>query len=299
LDILALDRNGVIVVVELKLEIAQSLADQQAIRYASFCSLITTKEMTSLYADHHDCTTEYAIGQIAKFLEVDELPELTVQPRIILAAGAMNDPELTSCVLWLRKFNIDISCVELTPYRMPKTGEIVIAPRVIIPLPETKEYEVRVALKEQAIVKGKSLVDYSSFWSNLTRVLESMKWPATPEWEWAKDQIYMKGYFDELPDGIAYEFIIRKSRTDVWVQISLQAEASSINQERLDAIEKGVSNSFGKGREFNTYSWVRGWTRAGFNIPFQGRVLSEADARPIAEAMNELVERTLNFLQNL
>jgi len=29
------------------------------------------------------------------------------------------------------------------------------------------------------------------------------------------------------------------------------------------------------------------------------KVLSEADARPIAEAMNELVERTLNFLQNL
>src|SRR5207245_1778874 len=41
LDVLALDKDGVLVVVELKLELTGTPADQQAIRYAAFCSTMT------------------------------------------------------------------------------------------------------------------------------------------------------------------------------------------------------------------------------------------------------------------
>lgn len=50
-------------------------------------------------------------------------------------------------MLWLRTFKVDISCVEITPYRMPD-GHIVIVPRVIIPLPEAADYVVKAEKKD-------------------------------------------------------------------------------------------------------------------------------------------------------
>ena len=55
-------------------------------------------------------TKENAEAKIREFLlvEGDELPDLGDKPRIILAAGSIDDQELTSTVIWLRKFEIDI-----------------------------------------------------------------------------------------------------------------------------------------------------------------------------------------------
>ena len=122
LDVLALDEDGALVIVELKLDIAGSHADLQAIRYAAFCSTMTMADVVTAYASHHSLTGPHAEQAIRQFLGVDELPELGNRPRVILAAGSMDDQEITSCVLWLRGFGVDITCVELTPYRMPSTG---------------------------------------------------------------------------------------------------------------------------------------------------------------------------------
>jgi hypothetical protein len=155
LDILALDSNlsadskGVLVVIELKLDANRSLADQQAIRYAAFCSTMSMEDITALLAKRIKTTFVEASTRICEFLKMDELPKLSNHPRIILAAGSLDDSELTSCVLWLRTFGIDISCVELTPYRLP-TSETILVPRTIIPLPEAIEYIISVEQKEAA-----------------------------------------------------------------------------------------------------------------------------------------------------
>ena len=47
LDVLALDKNGYLVVIELKLDLSHSFADQQAIRYAAFCSTMTMDQVVS------------------------------------------------------------------------------------------------------------------------------------------------------------------------------------------------------------------------------------------------------------
>lgn len=159
LDILALDSNlsldskGVLVVIELKLDASRSLADQQAIRYAAFCSTIKTKDLVSLLAKRLNITSEEASTKICEFLGVEEIPTLGNHPRIILAAGSLDDSELTSSVLWLRTFGVDISCVELTPYRLPKSFQIILVPRTIIPLPEAIDYVVSVEQKEAEEVR--------------------------------------------------------------------------------------------------------------------------------------------------
>jgi len=154
LDILALDSDGVLVVIELKLDVNRSLADQQAIRYAAFCSTIKTKDLVIFLAKRLNVTLEDASTKISEFLGVEELPALGNHPRIILAAGSLDDSELTSSVLWLRTFGVDISCVELTPYRLPKSSQIILVPRTIIPLPEAIDYVVSVEQKEAEEVRS-------------------------------------------------------------------------------------------------------------------------------------------------
>ncbi|HVP12762.1 MAG TPA: hypothetical protein VMV94_16425, partial [Phycisphaerae bacterium] len=102
LDVLALDKNGVLVVVELKLELSGSWADQQAIRYAAFCSTMTMEDVVSARAEFFGSSNDDARAAMLQFLGASELPELGDRPRIILAAGSLDDAELTSAVLWLR-----------------------------------------------------------------------------------------------------------------------------------------------------------------------------------------------------
>jgi hypothetical protein len=134
LDILALDSDGFLVIIELKLDISKTLADLQAIRYAAFCSTMTMTDVIGELAKFEEITGEDAETKIRDFLKVDELPELGNRPRIILAAGSIEDQELTASVLWLRNFGVDISCVELTPYKLKES--IGLVPRTIIPIPE-------------------------------------------------------------------------------------------------------------------------------------------------------------------
>jgi hypothetical protein len=147
LDVLALDKQGKAAVVELKREAAGSLADLQAVRYAAFCSQMTLAQVVKLRAEHAKVAEEEAEQQIRDFVERDDFKGPDTQPRIILAAGSFDDEELTSCVLWLRSFRMDISCVEITPYKYSE-GTLVLVPRVIIPLPEAEDYIVRAEIKK-------------------------------------------------------------------------------------------------------------------------------------------------------
>jgi hypothetical protein len=90
-------------------------------------------------------SSEDASTKICEFLETEELPELNNRPRIVLAAGSMDDQELTSSVLWLRGFNLDITCTELAPYQMPDSDKVTLVPRTIIPIPEAHDLATPVA----------------------------------------------------------------------------------------------------------------------------------------------------------
>lgn len=154
-DLLTLDKHGVLAIVELKLEMERTHAELQAIRYAAMCSTMTMDDAVGALARCGNMDKEAAIRKICDFLEAEDLPELSNQPRIILAASSFDDQELTSTVLWLRNFGIDIKCVEVLTYKMP-SGELVLAPHTIIPLPETKSYQVKVERKQaQRAAKAK------------------------------------------------------------------------------------------------------------------------------------------------
>lgn len=152
LDLLALDRLGNLVVVELKRDSLGGYADLQAVRYAAMVSAMTVDQLVSHYADYRKKTgreqasKDELRAEINDFVEVEDFEELSSRPRIILCSEGFSQ-EITTTVLWLRGFDLDISCVRITPHSLD--GKIILVPEKIIPLKESEQYLTGIQEKEE------------------------------------------------------------------------------------------------------------------------------------------------------
>ncbi|WP_374972403.1 hypothetical protein [Spongiibacter marinus] len=157
LDLLAVDREGNLVVVELKRDSAAGYADLQAIRYAAMVSSMTIEKLVPYYMaykkkyDDEPLTDLEAKEQIIEFVESDSFSELSTKPRIILCSEGFSQ-EITTTVLWLRDSEIDISCVSITPYKLNDT--IIVVPKVVIPLEEARQYLIDIKRKEEERIQS-------------------------------------------------------------------------------------------------------------------------------------------------
>lgn len=153
LDILAVDRKGNLVVVEIKRDPFAGYADLQAIRYAAMVSTMTVEKLaphylTYLQRDKRDdrVTLETAKNQIVEFVEAEDFEELSTKPRIILCSEDFS-LEVTTTVLWLRQFGVDISCVRFTPYQVGE--KVIIVPTKTIPLQTAEQFQVDIQRKQE------------------------------------------------------------------------------------------------------------------------------------------------------
>lgn len=151
LDLLAIDKNGKLVVVELKREESGKSVELQAIKYAAYCSTMTIEDIVNSRKDFiakngKEKTEEEIKSELFDFIDNDDFEELDDKPRVMLVAKEFR-PEVTATVLWLRKFGVDISCIKLMPYKID--GEkIGLVSSIIIPLPEDEEYIIKSERKE-------------------------------------------------------------------------------------------------------------------------------------------------------
>ena len=153
LDLLAIDRMGNLVVIELKRDSFAGYADLQAIRYAAMISAMTIDKLLPYYISYQkgklgieNVTEEDSRTKIVEFVNKDNFDEITNRPRIILCSEDFSQ-EITTTVLWLRQFGVDITCVKITPHRMDE--KIIIVPSIIIPLKEAKQYLIDIQQKEE------------------------------------------------------------------------------------------------------------------------------------------------------
>lgn len=118
LDALFLDTSGAPVVVELKRDKATDTVELQALKYAAYCSQLTLDELAEEYA-----TTHGGSGDEGRQRLLDHAPALEDgglrSVRILLVAGSFG-PAVTSVVLWLREYEVDIGCVEVSGARCPR-----------------------------------------------------------------------------------------------------------------------------------------------------------------------------------
>ena len=150
-DLLALDTQGTLVVIELKRDDSGKSVDLQAIKYAAYCSTLTLDDIVDmnykyLNSKSSDIQKNEVEAQILDFISDSDFKEINDKPRIILVSREFR-AEVTASVLWLRKFELDITCVKISPYL--NDSKITMVSSVIIPLPEAKDYIIRKERKEK------------------------------------------------------------------------------------------------------------------------------------------------------
>lgn len=152
LDLLGLDKNGNLVIIENKLDDSGRDVMWQATKYASYCSTLSKNSIRKIYQQY---LNRYENGadatqKISEFLDDTDFEEILLNAgqsqRIILVAANFRK-EVTSTVLWLRNFGVDIKCVKVTPYVLNE--RLLVDTEVIIPVKEVEEYTISVNQKEK------------------------------------------------------------------------------------------------------------------------------------------------------
>lgn len=189
IDLLCLSKDAGLVVVEIKRTEDGGHMELQAIRYAAMVSSMTLDQVIQAYAQTQGGELEVARSEILDFLQLasEDEAELTGEVRIVLVSADFST-ELTTAVLWLNRYELDITCIRLRPYRMG--NEILIDATQIIPLPEATDYEVKVRAqeKEKRKVQTTRQETLRRFWSQLIgrsqgkTTLLSNRQPTTDHW---------------------------------------------------------------------------------------------------------------------
>ena len=151
LDLLAIDKQGDLVVIENKLDDSGKDVTWQVLKYASYCSSLSKQQIREIYQTYLDRKglNENAENNISDFLDAEDFREIQLNKvqRIILVSGNYRK-EVTSTVLWLlQKYNLKIQCFKATPFSFG--DQIFINIEQIIPVHEVEEYTIKMAEKAQ------------------------------------------------------------------------------------------------------------------------------------------------------
>lgn len=151
LDLLALDKDGNLVVIENKLDDSGRDVTWQALKYTAYVSGLTKTQIVDIYQQYLD---RYAGGgnaavRICEFMEVEELEETVLNPgndqRMIFIAANFRR-EVTATVLWLLSRGIRAKCFKVTPYTFG--DELMVDIQQIIPTPEAADFMIGMSSKE-------------------------------------------------------------------------------------------------------------------------------------------------------
>ena len=246
LDLLALDKNGNIVVIENKLDDSGRDVTWQVLKYASYCSSLTKQQIKTIYQEYLDKNNikENSENNIAEFLDVEDFEEaqLNQSQRIILVSGDYRK-EVTSTVLWLlANYNLKIQCFKATPYALGE--QMFLNIEQIIPVKEAEDYTIRMAEKvqeEQSTqneLKGRYKLRLE-FWSELLHKFNNQSHlfsnisPSKDNWISAGSGV----------SGVGFNFVISKTyaRTEVYMSRSDRDENKLIFDElfkQKDIIEQ-------------------------------------------------------------
>ncbi len=153
LDLLALDKDGNLVVIENKLDDSGRDVTWQALKYTAYVSGLTKTDIVDIYQQYLDRHVGggNAADRICEFMEmeVEELEEKVLNPgndqRMIFVAAKFR-PEVTATILWLLSRGIRAHCFKATPYAFG--DELMLDIQQIIPPPEAADYMIRISNKD-------------------------------------------------------------------------------------------------------------------------------------------------------
>lgn len=159
LDLLALDKQGNLVIIENKLDDTGRDVVWQALKYVSYCSSLTTQDIEQMFSAY---LSDNSIAQNPQEILIEffgdedygEIINVGYSQRIILVAGDYRK-EVTSTVMWLLNNGIDITCFKVLPYL--HKDEVLLDFKQIIPLKEAEDFMIKIAAKQKEEVINQKL----------------------------------------------------------------------------------------------------------------------------------------------
>lgn len=145
IDLLAIDKEGNLVVIEVKRDNSGISVDFQALKYVSYMSRRTLKEIIEIYSKYNDDNSLQLdpIQEIMEFLNVDDeslLNDMINNTQRIIIIGKEFDKRVLSVCAWLYENGINVKCISIKPYKYNE--EIFIDTNQIIPPEKIEEYYI-------------------------------------------------------------------------------------------------------------------------------------------------------------
>jgi hypothetical protein len=167
IDLLGIDREGRLVVFELKRTADGGHLELQALRYAAMVSTMTFDDLVGHFEHYLAITEPGAAGEaqerLAGWLDDGDSTVISRNVRIVLVSAGF-DREITTTVLWLTDlYGLDIRCIRLTPYRVG--DRLLLDVQQLIPLPEASELTIQLQRKasQERAVRGSDGRDWTQY----------------------------------------------------------------------------------------------------------------------------------------
>ena len=151
LDLLALDKQGNLVIIENKLDDTGRDVTWQVLKYASYCATLNSSQIITIFSQYLTKigSTEIAVEVLERFLETEDFRErLNVgnSQRLMMIAGEFRK-EVTSSVLWLLNYGLRLQCFKATPYKLQE--QLFLNMEQIIPIKEAEDFVISMAIKSR------------------------------------------------------------------------------------------------------------------------------------------------------
>lgn len=290
IDLLGLDKQANLVVVELKRTETGGHMELQAIRYAAMVSTMTFDQAVAThkqYLKNRGRDASNAQERILDFLDWDTPTDgdFGASVRIVLASAEFSR-EITSAVLWLNEYGLDIRCVRLRPYRLD--DRLLLDVQQIIPLPEAAEYQISVREKiEHRREAQQSTRDTTRY--DLT--IGTTEYSRIP-----KNELAYRVAREAITRGLTparLADLIPKKRNRLWVCVDGEVGQQEFI-DRATISRKEMNLTFDSGRYFTnedrliahagkTYAFSNQWT--GSALEFADATIKELGASDIRYGM--------------
>jgi len=251
LDLLALDKQGNLVIIENKLDDSGKDVTWQALKYASYCSSLTKDNVRAIYQDYlsRRSENETAEERLSEFFDRTEYDELELNKglsqRIVLIAANFRR-EVTSTVLWLLNYRLRVQCFKVTPYTMGE--QLLLNFEQIIPMRDAEEYVVRMAEKTKDDLETQDVAKRHGvrfeFWQRLiqemntrTELYQNIS-PSRYHWIGAGSGVR----------GVGFNFTVTKTfgRAELYIDRGDKAENESVFDQlfaRKETLEQGFGEA--------------------------------------------------------
>lgn len=247
LDLLAIDKQGNLVVIENKLDDSGRDVTWQALKYASYCSSLKKQQILEIYQDYlnKQRINENSEVKILEFLDNEDV-QLNQNQRIIFVSANYRK-EVTSTVMWLlSKYKLKIQCFKATPYVFGEQYFLNI--EQIIPVKEAEDYTIKMAEKaqedsnSQEELKTRHLIR-KGFW---TRLLNEIN-PKSKLFQNISPSIYSWIGAGSGVRGVGYNFVISKKYVRVELYIDRgKHEENNLVFEKLENQKEKIESIFGQ-----------------------------------------------------